>query len=64
MICGPLETRKFTVKDATTRNQADRQQAIAKLEYYYSRKNDLLPADRNYFEDSLQCHTENQPGQL
>ena len=50
--------KKVHGQDATTCNQADRQQAIAKLEYYYSRKNDLLPVDRNYFEDSLQRHTE------
>ena len=52
------QNKKVHGQDATTCNQADRQQAIAKLEYYYSRKNDLLPVDRNYFEDSLQCHTE------
>ena len=52
------QNKKVHGQDATTRNQADRQQAIAKLEYYYSRKNDLLPVDRNYFEDSLQRHTE------
>ena len=50
--------KKVHGQDATTRNQVDTQQAIAKLEYLYSRKNDLLPVDRNYFEVSLQRHTE------
>ena len=44
--------------DASTRNKMRRESAIAELEMYYAKQNDMLPVDRNFFMDSAMEHSQ------